>query len=87
LTQFQSTGAVNDAFVLWYERQIHHGRTGSDNRLFELHYFLSAIGSGDFNMVRAQELTHTLNHIDFTRFRHARQTTGHLLDYAIFVRA
>jgi hypothetical protein len=69
------------------KRQIHDGRAGGDDRLFELDGFLAAVCCSDFNMVRADKLADALHDIDLAHLGHAGKTCGHLADDFFLVAA
>ncbi len=85
LAQFQRAGAIYNTWIIRNKWQIHYSRAGSDNRLLELDSFLRAICSSDFDMMRADELTDTLHHVDLARLSHTGQASRHLFDHAFLV--
>ena len=87
LTQFQRARRIDDARVFRHEGQLHHGRTGGDDGLLELHDFFGAVSCRHFDVIGAEELAHARHHLRLARLGHAGQTARHVRDHAFLVLA
>ena len=87
LAQFQRARRIDDARVFRHEGQLHHGRTGGDDGLLELHDFFRAVACRHFDVVRGQELSHARHHLRLARLGHAGQAARHVRDHAFLVLA
>ncbi|MNM47828.1 hypothetical protein D3C81_588020 [compost metagenome] len=87
LAQFQRTRRIDDARIFRHEWQLHHGRTGGDDGLLELHDFFRAVACRHLDVVGGEELAHARDHLRLARLGHAGQAARHVRDHAFLVLA
>ena len=82
--QLQRIGGVPYARIfVRNERQLNRTGTCSDDRIVEVNHGFTVF-TFHFQGVSAGEFTQTVNHLHFTTFGHASQTTGQLSDDFFF---